>query len=125
MKSGNRFQGLSKGSVAKRGIGLMNKTEARYAAMLEEMKDQGEIVAWWFEPMSLRLTSPPEGRGVRYTPDFMLLYPDGETVIVDVKGDGINNDASMVRTKAAAERYFLWHFWFVTWSNGKWHTRRV
>lgn len=120
---GHRFQGLSKGSVVKRGLGLMNKTEARYAAMLEEMLHRGEIVKWWFEPFSLRLTSPPAGRACHYKPDFMLLYPDGETVIVDIKGDGINNDASIVRAKSAAEQYFLWHFWIVTWSKGEWRTQ--
>lgn len=125
MKFGHRFQGLSKGSVVKRGQGLMNKTEARYAAMLGEMLERGEIVKWWFEPFSLRLTLPDEGRGVRYTPDFMLLYPDGETVIVDIKGGGVNNDASLVRAKCAAERFFLWHFWFVTWSKGQWFTQKL
>lgn len=122
---GHRFQGLSKGNVVKRGLGLMNKTEARYADMLEEMKEKREIVAWWFEPFSCYLTMPEEGKRVRYTPDFMLLYPDGETVIVDVKGNGVNNEASLVRTKCAAEKFFLWNFWFVTWSEGKWYTNHV
>ena len=125
MKSTHRFHGLSKGNVVKRGIGLMNKTEARYAAMLDEMIQRGEIVKWWFEPFSLRLTSPDKGRGVRYTPDFLLVYPDGETVVVDIKGDGVNNDASIVRAKCAAESFFLWHFWIVTWSKGVWYTQKL
>lgn len=124
MKQHHRYHGLSKGSVAKRGAGLMNKTESRYAAMLEEMVERGEIVKWWFEPFSCRLTSPDSGRGVRYTPDFMLLYPDGETVIVDVKG-AMTSDASIVRAKTAAEVYFLWHFWLVSWSKGEWHTQKL
>jgi hypothetical protein len=125
MKTQHRFHGLSKGNVVKRGQGLMNKTEARYAAMLEEMVQRSEIVKWWFEPFSLRLTSPDAGRMARYTPDFLLLYPDGETVVVDVKGDGVNNEASIVRAKCAAEMFFLWHFWFVTWSKGEWHTQKL
>lgn len=125
MKSAHRFHGLSKGNVVRRGQGLMNKTEARYAAMLQEMLERGEIVHWWFEPFSCRLTHPDVGQPCRYTPDFMLLYPDGETVIVDVKGDGVNNDASIVRAKCAAEMFFLWHFWFVTWSQGEWITRKL
>lgn len=107
-RKGSRFAALSLGSTNKRG--QMNKTEGEYAALLEAQKLAGEIVAWWFEPFSLRLTNPPEGVGCFYSPDFMVLYPDGSTVIRDAKGSGIDNDASVVRVKCAAELYPLWKF---------------
>lgn len=122
MKPGNRFRGLSKGRIATRGV--MNKTESRYAVMLDEMKAKGELSSYWFEPFSLRLTTPENGQPCRFTPDFLLLYPDGRTVVVDVKG-GIVNDASIVRAKCAAERYPLWEFWIVSWKNKAWQCQEL
>lgn len=104
----HRFQHLSKGRIAKRGE--MNKTEAKYAAELEERKLAGEIVAYWFEPFSLRLSSPEGGQPARYTPDFLVLMPDGLTVVEDVKGSGLDDKAAIVRIKCAAEQYPLWKF---------------
>lgn len=108
MKGGHRFSGLSKGRTGKRGE--MNKTEAKYAAELELRKLAGEIVGYWFEPFSLRLSSPPEGQPARYTPDFMVLMPDGLTIIEDVKGSGLDDNAAIVRIKTAAEIFPLWRF---------------
>ena len=100
-RSGSRFAGLARGDVKKRGV--MNKTEARYAAGLEQ---DPEVLAFWYEPANWRLTYPPKGDGERamtYTPDFMVLYADGVVAMDDVKGSGPPNDASIVRIKAAAE----------------------
>ena len=123
----HRFTTLSKGRVATRGE--MNKTEKRYAAELDEMIRQQKLVRYWFEPFSLRLTKPPKGQPARYTPDFLLLYPDGRTVVVDVKGSGIDNDASIVRIKCAAEHFPLWEFWLVKQKTkrqgGGWRTLEV
>ncbi len=107
-KAGHRYQGLSRGRTAKRGE--MNKTEAEYSLLLNAQIDAGEIAAWWFEPFSLRLSWPPEGQPARYTPDFLILMVDGTTIVVDVKGTGVDSDASLVRIKCAAEQYFLWEF---------------
>ena len=125
--SGTRFTGLSKGRVAKRGE--MNKTEARYAAELDAMVRQGTLVRYWFEPFSLRLSQPPKGQPARYTPDFLLLYPDGRTVVVDVKGSGLDDKAAVVRIKCAAEHFPLWEFWIVKQKlerdGGGWKTSEV
>lgn len=106
--TGSRFDVLSKGKTI--GRGNMNLTEATYARELDIRKAAGEIVAWWFEPLSVRLSSPPMGQPARYTPDFMVLYPDGLTEIIDVKGTGIDNEASLVRLKCAAELFPLWRW---------------
>ena len=107
-KGGSRFDRLSRGLNRKRGE--MNKTEAKYAGELEAKKLAGEIVGYWFEPFSLRLSSPPAGQPARYTPDFMVLYPDGETHLEDVKANGPDDFAAIVRIKCAAEMYPLWRF---------------
>jgi len=107
-RQGSRFQGLSRGSTAKRGV--MNKTEARYAVGLEE----DPAVKWFkFEPFTARLTKPPKGDGEKtltYTPDFLVVMADGTTYIDDVKGSGPPNDASIVRIKAAAELFPIWNW---------------
>lgn len=111
MKRGNRYSGLSKGRVTARGV--MNKTETKFADILKARQLQGEISAYWFEPFSLRLTDNIPGsstKPTRYTPDFMILLPDGETHIVDVKGTGPDDPASLVRLKQASQRFQLWRF---------------
>jgi len=108
-KSGSRFATLSKGLVRTRG--KMNKSEARYAATLDLMIAAGEVVWYRFEPFSLRLTSCDDGQPARYTPDFVVLMPDGSTFIDDVKtSKGFDDPASLVRIKVAADQYPLWRF---------------
>lgn len=101
----NRFKTLSRGRIAKRGI--RNKTEARYE---DTLLGDPSIHQVWFEPFSLRLSSPDKGQPARYTPDFMILMKDGTTYIDDVKGAGLDDKAAAVRAKAAAEQYPLWIF---------------
>ncbi len=109
---GSRFAILSRGRRAKRGE--MNKNETRYADELTLRKIAGEITNWWFEPLSLRLSRPVKGQPARYTPDFMILMPDGLTILDDVKSGGVDNEAAAVRAKCAAEQYPLWKFRTVT-----------
>lgn len=105
----NRAAILSKGSVSTRG--LMNKTEARYAELLEGQRLNGEVAAWMFESIRLRISDPKPGtQAVWYTPDFIVLMPDGTTYLDDVKGSGPENDAAVLRLKLAADRFKLWRF---------------
>lgn len=123
----HRFEILSKGRTKKRG--KMNRTEAKYASELEERKTAGEIVAYWYEPFSLRLSNPDEGQPARYTPDFLILMPDGLTYVDDVKGSGLDDTAAAVRAKTAAEIYPLWVFRIVKQrrvkDGGGWKIREV
>lgn len=110
-KRGNRYSGLSRGRIATRGV--MNKTETRFADILKVRQLGGEIAQYWFEPFSLRLTENVVGsstKPTRYTPDFMILLPDGQTQIIDVKGTGPDDSASLVRLKQAADKFSLWRF---------------
>lgn len=48
--------------------------ERRYAAWLDEEQLQGRVVAWRYEPMTLVLRRGKKGgKGLRYTPDFLVL----------------------------------------------------
>ena len=124
----SRFDVLSKGRVTTRGS--MNKSEARYAdEVLEFGRASGKVVQWWFEPFSLRLSSPDAGQPARYTPDFMVLHCDGLTEIIDVKtASHFDDKASLVRIKCAAELYPLWKFRIVRPNKkikGGWESQEV
>ncbi len=58
----------------------MNKTEAEFAMILEAQKRRGEVTRYEFEPMTLRFS------GVKYTPDFIVFYPDQPFRLIEVKG---------------------------------------
>lgn len=78
--------------------GEMNKTEAAYAARLEELKRAGEIADYRFECVKLRLADK-----TFYTPDFMVLKPDGAFEMHEVKG--FWEDDARVKIKVAAELF--------------------
>ena len=101
----NRFAILSRGERRQRGE--MNETEAEYSELLTADPD---VHAWWFEAITLRYSHPNKGQPGTYTPDFVILMKDGTTILDDVKGSGIDNDAAKVRVKACAELFPLWKF---------------
>lgn len=105
---GNRFTTLSRGLIRQRGV--MNRAETKWAEELEAQKLGGVIADWWYEPLTLRLSHPDSGQPAKLTPDFLVLMTDGTTYLDDVKGSGPDDNASMVRMKAAAELYPLWRF---------------
>jgi len=113
----SRFTQLARGLIRKRG--KRNKTEAAYEAYLKSKKEAGAIIDYWFEPFSLRLSEPDTGQPLRYTPDFMILAADRTVYVDDLKaartkkGDTFDDPASLVRIKAAAERYPLFAFQIV------------
>ena len=84
--------------------GVMNGYESKYADVLEARRLAGEIVAWHFEAVTLKLASD-----CRYTPDFMVQLADGSIEFVDVKG-GIIDDKAVVKIKCAAEKFFQFCF---------------
>lgn len=91
----------------------MNKTEARFAAELDWLKRDGAVVAWWFGAVKLRLADR-----TWYTPDFLVLYPDGRLRFVEIKG--FMRDDAAVKFKVARET-FRWAEWsMLRWQGGKW-----
>jgi hypothetical protein len=123
-RGGSRINQLSKGLVRERG--KMNKTETKYANWLTAAKLAGEIAEFWFEPFSLRISACEAGQPARYTPDFMILMPDGRTFVDDVKtARGFDDIASLVRIKVAASEYPLWVFRIVRPASGGFETQEI
>lgn len=83
----------------------MNRTEAAYAVHLEAMRQSGEIDAWDFEPVRLRLShaSLEGGQSAWYTPDFRVVATDGTIEMHEVKGRW--EEAARVRIRVAADRH--------------------
>ena len=86
--------------------GVMNKTEAEYAALLEARKLAGEVVEWHFEAVTFKLADM-----CRLTVDFMVIMADGSIEFHDAKGGQPVTDDALVKMKAAAEKF--WPFLFV------------
>ena len=90
----------------------MNKTEAAFARILENLQACGEILTWEFEPIKLRLA-----RTTFYTPDFLAVYPD-KFVFYEVKG--FWRDDARVKIKVAAKTYPYFSFIAVMLKRKQW-----
>ena len=102
-----KFRAKTEGRYGKRRVaGRMNVTESEYADLLEKRRIAGEVRAWWFEPMSIRL-----GDGCHFCPDFLVLLADLSLECVDTKGAGPLDAKGQVKLKVAAE--LMWPFKFV------------
>lgn len=81
--------------------GVMNATEAAYAAELELLRIAGDVAWYKFEGIKLRLAD-----ACFYTPDFAVMLANGEMQIHEVKGArAIFQDDAKVKIKVAAEIY--------------------
>ena len=69
--------------------GELNRTETSYAQYLEGEKQSGRVADYWFESLKLKVADGT----CWYTPDFMVLLPDGRLELHEVKG-GICQDTS-------------------------------
>jgi hypothetical protein len=76
--------------------GEMNGTESAYSSILEARKIAGEIQWYWFEAFTFKI-----GKDCRYTPDFVVMLPDGLLECHEVKGGWIADD-STVKIRAAS-----------------------
>lgn len=98
--------------------GEMNGTEMKYAARLEQLRQQG-VVAWYaFESQSFRLA----GR-TTYTPDFLVMMADLTIEYHEVKGTTSSKKTgkksafvephNIIKLKVAAEKFpfFFSMFW--------------
>lgn len=88
----------ARGRAVRRTSGEMNKTEAAYAAALDLRIIAGELAAWWFESITFKLA--PD---CRYTPDFVVMLPDGIIEVHEVKG--FWEDDALVKIKVAAQMF--------------------
>lgn len=90
----------------------MNKTERRYADLLEARRLGGELAYWFFGAVKLKLAEK-----TYYTPDFMVVLASGEVEFHEVKG--FWRDDARVKIKVAA-RMFPFTFRAVQWKGGRW-----
>ena len=58
----------------------MNKGEAAYAGVLEQQRERGVLVGWWYELLSIRLAD-----NTHYRPDFVVMLADGTVELHEVK----------------------------------------
>lgn len=91
----------------------MNKTETRYAQILEVRKIGGEIKDWLFEPFSLRLT-----KATFYKPDFLVVTLE-RFEIHEIKGGRIWDDAK-VKFKVARDKFPWFLFRMMQYKKGRW-----
>lgn len=103
-----------KAKARKHTAGKMNKTEASYETCLKLRMSKGDLLWYAFEPFSLSF-----GDDARYTPDFVTVDSDSEITAVDVKprmksGQPWIEEASLVRIKACAEKYW-WMRFVIAW----------
>ena len=81
----------------------MNRTEAAWAQELAKMQAAGELRWWGYEQIKLEL-----GHAAWFTPDFAVIWADGELSFDEVKG--FWREAARVRIKVAATRYPYFRF---------------
>jgi hypothetical protein len=106
--------GEVKAKARKRHVpGEMNSHEAKYAALLEAERLAGRVDSWQFEPMALYLAD-----NLRYHPDFMVIYANGEIEIHEVKG--FWRDDAKAKIKVAATAFPMFVFRAFTLKGGKW-----
>ena len=98
--------------------GFKSGYERKYADLLKTLVRDGQIVRWWHESMTLVVNSV-EGDKRRYTPDFLLEFPDGKLRIVEVKG--FAREDSILKFEVAAAVWPCFEFVMVGWSKqGGW-----
>lgn len=94
----------------------MNKTETRYAQLLDALKHSGEVLDWWFESMKFRIADR-----TWYTPDFVVLRSNGVLEVVEIKGF-LRDDAS-VKFKTCREMYYAFDWRMLSYKQGEWQER--
>jgi len=98
---------------------MRSKLEVEYAAYLDSLVYAGDVLAWRYEPMSLRLADR-----TTYTPDFLLILPDGTLELHETKG--FWREKAWIKYKIAAEQYPWFVFACVMKSKGGvWQIKKV
>lgn len=78
--------------------GEMNGTEAAYARLLDTRVLTGELQCYWFEAFTFKLA-----KDCRYTPDFIVMLPDGLLECHETKG--FWQDDAKVKIRCASHMF--------------------
>jgi len=100
-----------------------SKAERLYALELELQQQQGLILWWRYEPISMVVIEvPSKGKSakVRYRPDFMVVMPDGTIEFREIKGY-LRDDARKTFL-AACQQYPWWKFTMLRRTKSGWET---
>lgn len=100
--------GSAKGKIRKPSE--PNKTEAEFGRMLEARIQKGEFIRAVYEGIALSWC------GMRYTPDWTAITPEGRFICFEIKGAHIR-DRDLVRFKGA--RYQWPEITFQLWQKKK------
>ena len=84
--------------TVRRVAGVMNKTEAAYAQLLDIRQRLGEVREYHFEGLTFKLAD-----GVRFTPDFFVVLADGTPEIHEIKG--FMRDDARVKARVCARMF--------------------
>lgn len=92
----------------------MNKTEQRWADHLDWLVYCGKARSYVFEGLKFRLADK-----TWYTPDFLVVLPDGRLELHEVKGGFVRDDAK-VKYKVARELFPMFGWRMMQWKQGEW-----
>ena len=107
-----------KGRLSKASV--MNKTEARYALILEAMKRNGDIGGYEFGAVTLKLATD-----TRYTPDFLVWFNDlREPQLHEGKGGFMREDA-LVKLRVAVKQFPCFTFKLARYTRKSWTVEAV
>ena len=81
----------------------MNRWEAQYASVLETSKTFGDIKAWRFEKVNLKLADK-----TYFKPDFLVIHNAHSGEFVEIKGQW--REDARVKVKVAAEQFPFFKF---------------
>jgi hypothetical protein len=91
-RPGRAAPGITARATIARVPGFQNRTEAAYAALLEQRRRAGEIADYLFEELRLKV-----GVDSWYTPDFSVTLPCGGIYLVEVKAFRLNADGTIYK----------------------------
>jgi hypothetical protein len=95
-----------------------SQLEADYADLLEASRIAGEILGWWYEPLTLHLGGEAGTRGgVKYKIDFLVLLVSLELEVRETKGFWRRGERERLKLAAAK---FPFRFRAVTREDGVW-----
>jgi hypothetical protein len=102
-----------------------SRTEQRYALLLGQWQETGQVLRWRYEAMRLRLAPR-----TTLTVDFWLTMPpalaDPRMQLHEVKGGfDVRQEESLVKLKQAAALYPEYRFFKVHYGDQQWHWREV
>lgn len=104
-----------KPSAKRRGS---NKLEAAYGQRLETLRAQGEVLAYFFERLTLKIADD-----CRYTPDYFVVTPTGME-LHEVKGPQAWED-SIIKLKVAADMFPWFRFSLQKRVKGEWISKEI